>query len=106
MNFSFSTNCDRIDDIKSEIKMYEDVLCSLESIMNSIRKLSCNWYKSISSKELDVWELSTWDEIKALETLYFQVQCYHKVCEKEIKLNLLKSKLPNDIIDNIIFTFL
>ena len=67
-----------------EIRKIESKYDFIKNIYNdySIRKISCNWYKSISSRDLDVWELSTWDEIKALEKLYFQVQCYHKFVKK------------------------
>ena len=74
-----------------EIKQIERKYDFIKTIYDdySIRNISCDWYNSISSRNLDVWDISTWNEVKVMETLYFQVRCYHELCNKQIKLKLL-----------------
>ena len=77
----FNQSSVKEDEIVTKTKLFQ--------VFRTKRSTTFNHYlidqyldKSISNKNVDVWELPTWDEIKSLEKVYFQVQCYHQFCKK------------------------
>ena len=113
MNFSFSSNCDRIDDIKSEIKMYEDVLCSLESIMKSYKDNISKLYSEnikIDSKEHKILNLVQREvldvAIEELNRLYYMYTEYLEQQKSYLNAALehKTSKITNNLNDNTLTT--
>ena len=113
MNFSFSSNCDRIDDIKREIKMYEDVLCSLESIMKSYKDNISKLYSEnikIDSKEHKILNLVQREvldvAIEELNRLYYMYTEYLEQQKSYLNAALehKTSKITNNLNDNTLTT--
>ena len=113
MNFLFSSNCDRIDDIKSEIKMYEDVLCSLESIMKSYKDNISKLHSEnieIDSKEHKILNLVQREvldvAIEELNRLYYMYTEYLEQQKSYLNAALehKTSKITNNLNDNTLTT--
>ena len=112
MNFPFSSNCDRIDDIKSEIKMYEDVLCSLESIMKSYKDNISKLYSEnikIDSKEHKILNLVQREvldvAIEELNRLYYMYTAYLEQQKSYLNAALEhKNTKINDFNENLLTT--
>ena len=110
MNCLSSSNCERIDDIKSEIKMYEDVLCSLESIMKSYKENSSKLYSEnieIYSKEHKILNLVQRElldvAVEELNRLYDMYTTY--LDQQKSYLNTaLEHKIKNNLNDNTLTT--